>query len=107
MFERLMAAIRRAVSLGGPQHERRAPVQFDPEEPEAVEFRTLGPEARTAADGQPLLCPVTRQELKPPARIFQCQACSTCYSEAGWAFLCKVDRGRCCACGTRKSVVAL
>ncbi len=107
MFERLMTAIRRALSLETPEQSHPIRINIDPEALKEIEFRSLDPASEPVGGAQPLLCPVTRQELKQPERIFQCRACSTCYSEAGWAFLRDVDRGKCCACGTRKSVFPL
>jgi len=72
-----------------------------------IDFQPLEPTSSVGVDGKRLLCPVTRQELAPGAPIFQCQACRIAYSEAGWRFLRRVDRGRCCGCGLRKTVLPL
>ena len=107
MFGRLIGAIRRAVGHGTTADRSRTQAQVDPEELKDIEFRSLDPASPATGGAASLLCPVTRQELKPTARIYQCRACHTSYSEAGWEFLRDVDRGRCCACGMRKTVAPL
>jgi hypothetical protein len=78
-----------------------------PEELRDVDFRSLDPASQGVATDAPLLCPVTRRELRPGDPIYQCRACRTSYSLAGWQFLRDVDRGRCCACGQQKTVYPL
>lgn len=57
-----------------------------------------GPELSTA------LCPITRLELRPGARIYQCRVCLTAYSPEGRAFLKSANHGRCCQCGASRSI---
>ena len=55
-------------------------------------------------DDTDCLCPVTRQMLTPGSKVYQCQQCRMVYSTEGWAFLCEADKGRCCGCGSQKTV---
>lgn len=67
----------------------------EPEIPE-VEFIT--------SDDTDCLCPVTRQMLAPGSKVYQCQKCRIVYSMEGWTFLRDADKGRCCGCGSQKTV---
>ncbi|HLJ54696.1 MAG TPA: hypothetical protein VKT77_06615 [Chthonomonadaceae bacterium] len=103
MIARITAALKRA--FGSDQQSSPAGEwQEDPEKWAEVDFEPIGPAAAADGAAERLLCPVTRQELHPRDRIFRCRVCHTCYSEAGWEFLRTADRGKCCACGSRKSV---
>jgi hypothetical protein len=51
-----------------------------------------------------LMCPVTRQPLEIGQTLFQCRQCGMNYSAAGWKFLQKADKGRCCGCESRNTV---
>ncbi len=51
----------------------------------------------------PLLCPVTREQIR--GEVYICTKCQMCYSAAGWEFLHKMDRGRCCGCHNRNTIV--
>ncbi len=51
-----------------------------------------------------VVCPVTRQPLVAGQPFYQCIQCGMAYSDAGWEFLRKADKGRCCGCERRKTV---
>lgn len=81
-----------------------------PSETGEVQFRSLDPVTpmRQQADAASLcVCPVTRQPLIPGNRVYQCHACKLSYSQAGWDFLRQVDKGRCCGCRSRKTILPL
>ena len=107
MFARLIAAIRRAVAFGGPADGSPAAIHDEHDAQDEIDFQSLDPASQAGAGAAPMLCPVTRQELRRTDRIYQCRACRMSYSEAGWEFLRDVDHGKCCACGMRKTVVLL
>lgn len=82
-------------------------MEFHEHELDDVEFETLDPVTSTMAPltpGTELLCPVTRQPLKPGMRMYRCQRCGLAYSVEGWEFLRTVEKGRCCGCLQEKSV---
>jgi hypothetical protein len=56
------------------------------------------------SDDTDCVCPVTRQLLTSGSKIYQCQRCRMVYSIEGWAFLRDSDKGRCCGCGSKKTV---
>ncbi len=84
-------------------------------EPDNIIFTPLVPDGGLSptADGTadidpaPPVCPVTRQELEPGSRIYQCRVCGICYSPEGWQFLKQADRGQCCACRCRNTVLPM
>lgn len=70
-------------------------------------FNSIDPVPSNGHEAERLLCPVTRQELAPPGPIYRCRICCTAFSQEGWEFLTRVDKGRCCACGSRGTVQCL
>jgi hypothetical protein len=102
MFGRLKAAI------GAAADQQETPLQgIEPEGLGDIDFRSLDPGVQPAGAEGALLCPVTRKELRAGDAVYQCRACRTSYSEAGWRFLRDVDRGRCCACRRQRTVFPL
>lgn len=84
------------------------PGPVDVGESAEIDFRSLDPGiVSDGSSGSALICPVTRLELKPNDVVYQCRACLTSYSKAGWEFMRDVNRGRCCACGLSKTVCPL
>ena len=61
--------------------------------------------AHSAADVT-CVCPVTRKKLSQGSLVYQCRVCYVAYSPEGWAFLQEVDRGRCCSCRNKNTVIA-
>jgi hypothetical protein len=107
MFDRLKAAIATAVGRGETETSPETPTSIPAADLVEVDFRSLDPGSLSEAGTEPLRCPVTRQELMRADKLFQCRVCRTTYSAPGWRFLQDVDRGRCCACRSRKTVFPL
>jgi hypothetical protein len=103
----MSSALARTIRRLLPVHRRVVTHSAEPHESSEIQFYPLDPAASSAGGATTLLCPVTRQELKPGMLLLQCRACRTSYSEEGWRFLKAVDRGRCCTCGQRKTVTPL
>lgn len=80
---------------------------IDDELPHDVEFNPIEPGATCQGVTDPLLCPVTRQQIDRANIVFQCSECRTSYSKSGWEFLRDVNRGRCCACSARGTIQLL
>lgn len=57
-----------------------------------------------ASVAKAVVCPVTRQPLVAGQPFYQCLQCGMAYSDAGWEFLRKTNKGRCCGCESRKTV---
>lgn len=62
------------------------------------------PPKRSSSTADKLVCPVTRQTLKPGRTLLQCAQCGLYYSPEGWEFLRKEARGHCCNCNARNTV---
>ena len=107
MFDRLRSVIARVMDrLRNRGGKRSPPPGEEPDPMRDIDFRPIDPDSPASKDDR-FLCPVTRQELHPRDRIYQCKACHTAYSEAGWDFLRQTNRGKCCACGLRKTVAPM
>ena len=107
MFNRLKAALATAVGRKEPETSQESPNSMSAADLAEIDFRSLDPGSLSEAGAEPLRCPVTRQELRRADKLFQCRVCRTTYSASGWQFLRDVDRGRCCACRSRKTVFPL
>jgi hypothetical protein len=108
MLDRLKAAIANVLGrLRGGGSGTSPTRQPEPDAQQDIKFEPINPKVAVSAEEDRLLCPVTRRQLRPGDRIFQCRACRTAYSKEGWDFLKQVDRGRCCGCANRKTVFPL
>lgn len=105
MFNRIVQRITRSLGPLRPQSaETLTKIQEVTPNPE-IDFNPLDPVSGVNSDS--CQCPVTRQTLKQGDRIFQCRACLMAYSEEGWDFLRQENKGCCCGCGSKKTIVLL
>jgi len=86
-------------------------VEIEPLEMRDIVFTPLTPTTATAATlpsrDVALICPVTRQPVKPGNGAYQCTNCKMAYSLEGWQFLRENARGRCCGCNGKNTVIPL
>ncbi len=51
------------------------------------------------------VCPITRQPLAGLRMIYRCTRCGLNISPDGWDFLHSMDKGKCCGCGAKGTII--